>query len=95
MITKSEEFLEKGNLSAPVYELFYIWNIISNVAGKDKYLNLIENDIDKQLAIKSKMINNPDESLDEYCLLLNLKSCVLRNKFEYRKSIDCLRQIFK
>lgn len=93
-IIKSEEFNEKGYLTAPAYELFYIWNIFSNISGKDKWLNLIEQDLDKQIAIKRKLIDQPDEPLDELCLLLNLKACVLRNKFEYEKSIDCIRQIF-
>ena len=95
MIIKSEEFIQNGYLVAPVYELFYIWNVISNVNGKDYYLNLIEKDLDKQIAIKRKLIDQPDQNLDELCLLYNLKACVLRNKFEYRKAIDSIRQIFR
>lgn len=95
MIIKSEEFLEKGYLTAPVYELFYIWNIFSNVAGKDRWLNRIEQDLDKQIAIKKKSIDQSDEPLDELCLLWNLKASVLRNKFEYEKAIDFIRLIFR
>lgn len=91
-LVKSEEFLQKKYLTAPVYELMYVWNIFS-FAGQGNYLTLIENDLDKQIIIKRA--SKDLEQMDELCLLLLLKSYALRNRFDYRGAIDCIRQIFK
>lgn len=70
----------------------YVWNIFS-FAGQDQYLQLIENDLDKQIIIKKA--SKDMEEYDELCLLLLLKAYALRNRFDYKGAIDCIRQIFK
>ena len=69
-----------------------MWNIFS-FAGQDQYLQLIENDLDKQIIIKKA--SKDMEEYDELCLLLLLKAYALRNRFDYKGAIDCIRQIFK
>ena len=54
---------------------------------------MIENDLDKQIIIKRA--SKDQEEMDELCLLLLLKAYALRNRFDYRAAIDCIRQIFK
>ena len=95
-ITKALAFMDPNsplyqNLSLPVFELFYIWNVFGNTGENIQLLNPLIERMEK----KMKELRETEDKAEGYFVMLLLRGVCLRNLGKHEESIDCFIEILR